>query len=511
MISKYWQPIFWLIITSFLFCSWSFYQGWNKNGDLLIYSKQTHDAIWHVALQQALSSSLPPENPVYAGEKLIGYHYLTDLIWVAVNKVSGLSLLVLYLKIAPVVLALGLTTSTLILMLRIFNDKFIAYLASSLAILGSGFAYLVSGHQSVFWLDQPINWLVNQQLALSISLINIVLILYLHNFKKYWWLIGILSGLLVGVKAYAGVIVLPALIIISGIGFFKDRNWRYLASGVLAIFISGLLIKLISSPSSFPFIFEPGWFIKTMYLGDNRLNNPDWALRYQVYLEHNNYPHLIWIWVSGLLVFLLGNFNLKVLGLLFILKLFKSKYRDLALFLSVMMIISLVFPQLFLQKGVVWNSIQFMHYAQIPLTILLVLGLKQLLEKITLQLILIGLILISIPTTIITFSDSLKPSSFDQISNLQIQNIKKVQNLPQSANIFAASDLNQTSIVPAISGRSVYFADPMVNDIILINYALRQKRSQLLESLSENCQVNDYLITQKAIYDCQDSHFVLAN
>lgn len=492
-----------ILTLSLILSSFSFYQGFNPKGDLLIYSNQTHDALWHIALMESLKTSIPPENPVYSGETLKGYHYFTDILWNILSAITLTSSIDLYLKVSPILLALGLSLSTYWLLYKALKDKLTAFLGTILALLGSGFAYLVGGGQSVFWLDQPINWLSNQQLVLSIIIINIILTLILVSFKKYWLLVGVLTGLLTGIKIYGLVSILPGLTLFSFYHFLKERDIRYLGSLGLTALVSLVTLLFVGSNSKFPFIFEPLWFIKTMYEGENRLNIQEWELRRQTFLAHNNYPRLALMWGEGLLIFLFGNFGLKVLGIFGVLK---TKPKPFYLSLFSIIITSIIFPLLFIQKGVVWNSIQFMHYAQVPLVILLISGLQILVKSQSLKItILITLILISLPTTYSTFIKTLDSKQYDVIQSQVVTHIQKVKELPEDSNILLDPSLNQTSLVPALTKRAVYFADPTVNEIILNDYHQRLERVSLIQSGQIKCEDSEYLMSITESFRCSDS------
>jgi hypothetical protein len=495
-----------LLAISFILSSFSFYQGFNQQGDLVIYSNQTHDALWHIALMESLKVSVPPENPVYSGEILTGYHYFTNILWNILSTLTFTSSLDFFLKVSPVLLALGLTLSTYWLFIKVFKEQLTSFMGTTLALLGSGFAYLVNAGHSVFWLDQPINWLSNQQLVLSIILINIILILILSSFKKYWLVIGILAGILTGVKIYGLVALLPGLTAFVLYHFVQTRDLRYLGSLAIIVSIALSTIMLISSNSNFPFIFEPGWFIKTMYEGENRLNIQEWELRRQTFLAHSNYPRLALMWGEGLLIFLFGNFGLKILGLLDVIK---AKSNLFHLILCSIVLTSIIFPLLFIQKGIVWNSIQFMHYAQIPLTVLLVGGIQALIKPPKTRIfILLLLILISLPTTVRTFKNTLNHDLYERVGAQTISHILKAKSLPSDSLIIAGSSLNSTALIPALTGRAVYFADPTVNEIILNDYSQRQKRVELLELGEIECEEREYLISISQILKCVDSEIV---
>jgi hypothetical protein len=57
----------------------NFPSGYKYKEGLLFWSSQGNDGLWHVAVMEEIKKSMPPENPVYGGEKLYNYHYLNDI------------------------------------------------------------------------------------------------------------------------------------------------------------------------------------------------------------------------------------------------------------------------------------------------------------------------------------------------------------------------------------------------------------------------------------------------
>lgn len=46
-----------------------------KSGDLVFWSAHGHDAPWHIALMEEIKRGYHFQNPVFAGEKLVNYHF----------------------------------------------------------------------------------------------------------------------------------------------------------------------------------------------------------------------------------------------------------------------------------------------------------------------------------------------------------------------------------------------------------------------------------------------------
>jgi len=62
-----------------------------KNGDLVFWSAHGHDASWHIALMEEIKKGYPFQNPVFAGEKLINYHFFSDIAPAIISKYLPIS------------------------------------------------------------------------------------------------------------------------------------------------------------------------------------------------------------------------------------------------------------------------------------------------------------------------------------------------------------------------------------------------------------------------------------
>ena len=51
-----------------------------QNGDLVFWSAHGHDGAWHIALMEEIKKGYPFGNPSLAGEKLVNYHFFSDIL-----------------------------------------------------------------------------------------------------------------------------------------------------------------------------------------------------------------------------------------------------------------------------------------------------------------------------------------------------------------------------------------------------------------------------------------------
>ena len=115
-------------------------------------------------------------------------------------------------------------------------------------------------------------------------------------------------------------------------------------------------MKIIQPNSVSSFNFEPFWFLKSMVEAKDRLFIPKVANLYDIFSYNTFDPRFIILVSLLFLVFLIGNFGTRLLGILYI----KQKNNSLLLLLIVA---GILFPTFFTQKGTSWNTIQFIYYS----------------------------------------------------------------------------------------------------------------------------------------------------
>src|SRR5579884_3053892 len=72
--------------------------GWTVNGDLLFWSSHAHDASWHIALMNQMQKGWPLMNPAISGERVVNYHFFSDIAPSYFNQFFKFSSLDLYFR-----------------------------------------------------------------------------------------------------------------------------------------------------------------------------------------------------------------------------------------------------------------------------------------------------------------------------------------------------------------------------------------------------------------------------
>ncbi len=502
--------ILFFIVSLLGLTSFTFGQRYNENSGLTLHISNFHDSLWHVAVISSAMQGSPPENPVFSGTSLSGYHYSYDLVLAAVSYFSGLDPLVLYTFIAPYILALLFAGTSLALVSSLVKDKREALLGSLLITIGAGFAYLAplffpikQFHHTIFWLDQPVAYPINHQLLFSLCVVNaIYFLLFNQKLRKKWlWLAAVLLGSLASIKVYAALVVIPPIFLIGVYELLTKKNNTLFKTSLIGGALAGISLLANRSSLGNPFIWAPGWFVKTMFEAGDHLNFDTWELQRLTFVAGGGTARLALHWLIGLAVFLVGALGVKLAGLftwLISLTRKKASHNDCLLILVGTLLLSILIPSFLIQDGVVWNSIQFMHYAPVPAVLLLILTLPKIIANNRHRLLLLGLLLlIALPTTVLTVQQNLTDQ---QYQNLSPQLINNIQNLdfPEDKTIILDQELTEYSLIPALTGRSVYWADPTMLTLLgLENADGRKALQQVASEDDEFCPADSIFIDQQ--------------
>lgn len=330
------------------------------------WGPNTHDGIWHIALINQLTKSIPPQNPIFAGEGLKNYHYFYDLLLAATNYITTIPIVDLLFRFYPVIFSLFLGAGTYYFIQSFFKQRMAAYLALYFVYFAGSFGWIVEfikfgnlGGESAFWANQSISFNLNPPFAISLILILTILHL-LPNLKSKLSVIvlSIIAGTLISFKAYGAILVLLSFFLT---GIFK-RNLSYLAVFFLSTVLSALLFLSNFSVNKQLFIFSPFWFIHSMVDSPDRVGWVRLSLARYASLEQGNWLKFLTSEIIGFLLFVIGNLGTRVFALLSVLN-FKNIVRHQnSFFLLTFSLLSFLIPVFLIQSGNPWNTIQFIYY-----------------------------------------------------------------------------------------------------------------------------------------------------
>lgn len=458
-----------------------------QNGDMVFWSSNGHDGAWHIALMEELKRGWPLQDPGFAGVKLVNYHYLSDVLPAIVSKYLPISDALIYFQIFPLIYSVFLGASAFYLTKKITHNFSASIWATIFTYFAGSFGFIVTyiknktiGGDSLFWGPQPQSASGNPpQIASCFLLLSgIYFLLSLLQTKNtrarklYFVICVLIFGTITSFKVYAGIILLGALGITGVWQLIKERKIQLLVLTTISAILAAILYLPNTSGSVAFLIFQPWWFIRTMIVEPSRLNLVDWELRRQTYIADHNWKRVISLEGVGFLIFFFGNLGMRFIGL--------WEYLKSHLIIKTIIILSLLLPLLFLQKGVAGNTSQFLQYYILLFGILAGIATAKIVSKIKILAPII--ILIMIPTQVGLIYEFYSRPAFAKITAGEMQALAFVKNNTNDQAVVITPLYNQylnlpgptpniwdwfdTSYVAAFSSRRTYFDDYEQVDIM---------------------------------------------
>ena len=471
---------------------------WGPNG---------HDGIWHIALIKSLARG-SWEMPIFAGESLRNYHVGYDLLLAFISRITRLDPTFLYFQLLPPIMALLIGVLTYKFVLNWRDSKPQALWATFFVYFGGSFGWIVSllrtgklGGESMFWAQQGISTLINPPFALSLVLLLWGLIILLKKKKRVLdYLLAILVfGILIQVKAYAGVLALGALALAGIYKFFKKQG-----SEILLVFLGSLILSLLlflplNSGAQGLLVFRPFWFLETMMGLSDRVGWERFASAMTNWRLGNIWIKAVPAYIVAFVIFWFGNLGTRVVKEILVVRWLKNVKRLdwLEVFFASVIVTGATLPMFFLQKGTPWNTIQFVYYSLFASGLLAGVVLGELTQKLggsRAWVVGIVVVLLTIPTTIATLEHYLpsRPPSMIPTSELKALEFLSTQpdgvvlTYPFDRQKAKAAEANpprplylyeSTAYVSALSGKSVYLEDEVNLDIT--GYPWRERRNKV--------------------------------
>lgn len=488
---------------------------WGPNG---------HDAIFHLSVISSLKDSLfNLSHPQISGFFLQNYHLAFDFLTALFSRLLNIPVLDLFFRVFPLVIGLGIIYFfTRLLHLWKYSKRTInlslifSFLTGSLGFI----FYLFKGQpfagESLFWSNQSISLFLNPPFALSLCLLLAFLYLFekyqSHPNKKLFLLMILVGGLLAQAKVYAFLLLCLALLLAFQIKL------------LLGVGLIGLLLTLPTlGASSFPFVFAPLWFTRSMFAAQDRLNWQRLVEAWQVYEAQGRIVRLFLVNLFALSVFLLGNLGVRFLGLK---KMFQpSKFSSQKL-IKIIILSGIIIPIIFIQSVNPWNTIQFLYYSLFFLGIFTA---KHVSDKMAKRgkfrstTYLIWILLFTLPTTIGTLRDYITPLPASKIGFTELHALKILSQQERGVVVSPLYSLSQarrlpspkplhaytsTAYISAFSGQPEFLSDTINLDITGFDYSDRAKDIQRLYATLDTSWVENFLLDNNIgyLYETPNMH-----
>ncbi len=472
--------------------------GINLNGDLVFWSSHGHDGLWHISLMQEYQKGYPLQNPVFAGTRLVNYHFFSDIAPSDFNLFFKFSLFDLYFRFFPLLFSILLGGLAYLLGKKLGGNFQTGLWATVFTYFAGSFGYILTylkdrsiGGESIFWASQVQSSIGNPPQAAAF--IIVLAFLYLFSFfiekqtKYLFFVCTILAGTLAVFKVYGAVVILASLGLVGLWQLIRERKFNILSLFFSSSILSAILYLPNSQDSGAFLIFQPWWYVRTMVVTPDRLNQLDMELRRQTYIADHNWKRVIQLETEAFLIFFFGNLGMRFLALFSLPRLIKKSFSNhLNLIIILIILISFILPMLFLQKGVASNSIQFLQYYLLLMGIISAVFVSEISKKIKYRFInfLLGflIILLAVPTQISLINSFYSRPPFAKVDQKELVALNFLKQNSDDNSVVLTPPYNQylnlPSIVPqiwdwsdtgyvtALSNRRTYLADTEQVDIM---------------------------------------------
>lgn len=483
-----------IILFSIIFSLPMLRSGIMTNEGLRLVGVNGTDGIWNLALIEELKNHFPPEHPGFAGMPLRGYHFLYHLLLAVISKITFISPVNLYFHIFPLIISFIWGYGVYSVVYSWFKNKMAAIWSVFLSFFGGSFAYFLPiiwkqnlNIDSAFGICQPNGCsIVNPAFASSIALL-VWSIFFLNKFlktsKRKWAILLILtSGLSIGFKVYAGMILMGALLISAlwRLIYYKRLDMFFIFFGAL---ILSLLVFLPFNANYGFLVYQPLWPPHRVMQGP--LNFTRWDELWEQYEYYQNLYGILKLEVWANTVFFFGNIGTRIIALALILKASKKKLIKVeAIYFLSMLAISYLVPMFFIQpSGGVFNMIQFYWYFLFMLSIVAGPAVIVISEKIKHKALLVifyaGFILLTLPSAFSVSRDTLltKGGFIDVKTMDSFKFLKSYKDYDKTVLEIPKNDLYSVPVIAAFGGKRMYIA----NEIAMFHYEDKERRLQVID------------------------------
>lgn len=485
----------------------------DKCGDYY-YGAHEHDGVWHIAVVEMMLNNHAWQMPTFAGESLAGYNYGIDLLVAGLTSITPFESKDWYFRGMPLLWGV-----TIVYYLLQFAKKYrpnstsYPWFLLIFCFFGSSFSYFLRlYHNGTIWGSsgllsmQSLQVMTNPQLGLSLLLLVIYFTRMMRSGAKTmsdYLILGLLASSTLALKFYTGLIF--AFIIIANfvIELNNRKNLKQLLFGHALMLIPAIMVvTLLYQPTGkpFPLVWKPFAPVTTIIEDQQLFYLPTWAQR----LYTTGGVSLLGLNIMITAIFVIMNYGVRVVSLFVPLIKATGMSARVRSLLIVGSLTGLMLSIFFVQTGIWWNTVQFLHVSLFLSGILAAEVIDHLYmttkSRITKFLVIATFLLILLPNNVDIIKTFATNKGTSYISSEELEILSILKTLPAGVVFTPAfmpgekrvdmtpllSQLYDTAYIAAYTGKVTYFADKTQLDLLSIPYIEREKMV-----LSYDCKILD--------------------
>ncbi|KKT40309.1 hypothetical protein A3K29_02855 [Candidatus Collierbacteria bacterium RIFOXYB2_FULL_46_14] len=340
------------------------------DGSMLING--SGDNLWHLSLSAEVTKQFPPTFPGMSGVTLQNYHYFSDALWGILGGLTGLPIPVIYFQVGSLLVCF-LLVWLVFKLAKVYslNDFWSIVCVITTLFVGSAafikplFIKDTAWSGNAFMLDQPYDQLINLHTGIGYILLILGTLFMFKWFStrsvKFGYLAAAVLSLLFGFKIFFAIPIALAFGVTCLLQV-KRSSFSSLLPALLLFVLSTLIYYLIVDTTgpvhSPPISFRPGWLLTKMVEDPERFSLEGFYLKYLHYQSKGNWFRITQMEIEKIIIYLLGNFWVKLLGLLYLVKTFR-KHISANIFISLSILFSLSMPLFITPQPDPFNAVQF--------------------------------------------------------------------------------------------------------------------------------------------------------
>jgi hypothetical protein len=360
--------------------------------------------------------------------------------------------------------------------------------------------------------------MLNPQFAWSLIPLLLLLIGLNGEKRRYrdYMLYGIYSMVAIGLKFYTGTAMLLIIAFDLLIVLIKEKKQLVpiIVKGLTVVGMTAIAVWTFYSPgksSGFPFTFSPLTTVNPIIEDQNLLYLSQWAQRLYDYKG----IRLVVLEAAVLAVFLVLNYGTRIISVLTYFKDDKLSKKYTRALISVGALSTLLLATMLVQRGVWWNTVQFLYVSLFLTGILAAEAVDKLLTSrrmINYSIILL-IVVLTIPTNLDVIRTFTKFPGTAYIADSELQALQALNAMEAGvvltppfgpkAKSGKVPDLGRTydtAYVAAYSGKQTYLSDLIQLELTNIEYKSRQEMVEKFD-----CQVLEEV---EYLYEYQDYQYV---